>query len=103
MGTTLDLIRRWCERTPDAVAVRAPDGELTYGELWRRADDLAAVLRERGVGPEIPVGLCLERTSGILVAVLAVWAAGGAYVPLDPAFPADRLALTREDAGSAWC
>ncbi|GGS71631.1 hypothetical protein GCM10010156_33210 [Planobispora rosea] len=99
MGTTLDLIRQWCERTPEAVAVRAADGELTYGALWRRAEDLAAVLRERGVGPETPVGLCLERTSGILVAVLAVWAAGGAYVPLDPAFPADRLTLTREDAG----
>ncbi|MFC4062856.1 AMP-binding protein [Planomonospora corallina] len=99
MGTTLDLIRRWCERTPEAVAVRAPDGELTYGELWRRAQDLAAVLRTRGVGPETPVGLCLERTSGIPVAVLAVWAAGGAYVPLDPAFPAGRLTLTREDAG----
>ncbi|MBG0815683.1 AMP-binding protein [Planomonospora sp. ID82291] len=99
MMTTPDLIRRWCERTPEAVAVRAPDGELTYGALWRRAEDLAAVLRERGVRPETPVGLCLERTSGILVAVLAVWAAGGAYVPLDPAFPAERLALTREDAG----
>ncbi|GAA3445987.1 non-ribosomal peptide synthetase [Planomonospora venezuelensis] len=99
MGTTLDLIRQWCERTPEAVAVRAPDGELTYGALWRRAEELAAVLRERGVGPETPVGLCLERTGGMLVAVLAVWAAGGAYVPLDPAFPADRLTLTREDAG----
>ncbi|MBG0829764.1 non-ribosomal peptide synthetase [Planomonospora sp. ID67723] len=99
MGTTLDLVRQWCERTPEAVAVRAPDGELAYGALWRRAEDLAAVLRERGVGPETPVGLCLERSTGMLVAVLAVWAAGGAYVPLDPGFPADRLTLTREDAG----
>ncbi|WP_433496524.1 non-ribosomal peptide synthetase [Sphaerimonospora sp. CA-214678] len=99
MSSTLDLVRRWCDRTPAAVAVRAPDGELTYGELWRRVENLAAVLRERGVGPEVPVGVCLERTGGMLVAVLAVWAAGGAYVPLDPAFPADRLRLMREDAG----
>lgn len=99
MSSTLDLVRRWCDRTPAAVAVRAPDGELTYGELWRRVENLAGVLRERGVGPEVPVGICLERTGGMLVAVLAVWAAGGAYVPLDPAFPADRLRLMREDAG----
>ncbi|MFI6507718.1 amino acid adenylation domain-containing protein [Streptosporangium sp. NPDC050855] len=84
---------------PDAVAVSGPGGELTYRELSRRVGDLAAVLRERGVGPETPVGLCMERTTGMVVALLAVWAAGGAYVPLDPAFPEDRLALMREDAG----
>ncbi|MEV4189432.1 AMP-binding protein, partial [Streptosporangium canum] len=99
MVTTLELTRRRLELTPDAVAVRGAGGELTYRELHRRVDDLAAALRERGVGPEVPVGLCMERTTGMVVAVLAVWAAGGAYVPLDPAFPEGRLRMMREDAG----
>ncbi|MBO3751359.1 non-ribosomal peptide synthetase [Streptosporangiaceae bacterium NEAU-GS5] len=96
---TLELIRRWRAATPDAVAVTGSDGELTYDALLRRVDALAARLRGLGVGPEVPVGISMERTTGMLVALLAVWAAGGAYVPLDPAFPAERLRLMREDAG----
>ncbi|WP_051753059.1 non-ribosomal peptide synthetase [Streptosporangium amethystogenes] len=99
MVTVPDLIRDRLETAPDAVAVSGQGGELTYRELHRRVDDLAAVLREWGVGPEVPVGLCMERTTGMVVALLAVWAAGGAYVPLDPAFPEDRLRLMRQDAG----
>ncbi|HEX8006784.1 MAG TPA: AMP-binding protein, partial [Trebonia sp.] len=95
----MSLLARWRDLTPDAVAVSGPGGDLSYAELHRRVTALAGVLRERGVRPETPVGLCLERTTGMLVAVLAVWAAGGAYVPLDPAFPEDRLRLMREDAG----
>lgn len=91
MVTVPELIRDRLATAPDAVAVSGQGGELTYRELHRRVDDLAAVLREWGVGPEVPVGLCMERTTGMVVAVLAVWAAGGAYVPLDPAFPEDRL------------
>ncbi|WP_196469138.1 non-ribosomal peptide synthetase [Planomonospora sp. ID91781] len=98
--TTLELTRRRRDLTPEEVAVSGPGGELTHRELHERVDALAAVLRERGVGPEVPVGICMERTVGMVVAVLAVWAAGGAYVPLDPAFPADRLRLMREDAGA---
>ncbi|MFF0310545.1 AMP-binding protein [Streptosporangium sp. NPDC004379] len=93
------LVRRRLEAAPEAVAVTGSGGELTYRELCRRVDDLAAVLRGYGVGPESLVGLCMERTPGMVVALLAVWAAGGAYVPLDPAFPADRLRMVREDAG----
>ncbi|MFI6455424.1 amino acid adenylation domain-containing protein [Streptosporangium amethystogenes] len=99
MVTVPELIRDRLETAPDAVAVSGQGGELTYRELHRRVDDLAAVLREWGVGPEVPVGLCMERTTGMVVAVLAVWAAGAAYVPLDPAFPEDRLRLMRQDAG----
>ncbi|GIH93334.1 amino acid adenylation domain-containing protein [Planobispora siamensis] len=99
MVTTLELIRRWRDLAPDAVAVSGPGGPLTHRELHERVDRLAAVLRGRGVGPEVPVGLCMERDVAMVVAVLAVWAAGGAYVPLDPAFPEDRLRLMREDAG----
>src|SRR5262245_17299702 len=95
----MSLLARWRDLTPDAVAVSGPGGDLTFAELDRRVTALAGVLRGRGVRPEVPVGLCLERTTGMLVAILAVWAAGGAYVPLDPAFPEDRLRLMREDAG----
>lgn len=98
-ATIWSRLDEWLDKAPDAVAVTAPDGQVTYRELRRRAEDLAGVLRGHGVGPETPVGLCLERTTGMLVAVLAVWAAGGAYVPLDPAFPAERLRMMREDAG----
>ncbi|TMR17668.1 amino acid adenylation domain-containing protein [Nonomuraea turkmeniaca] len=92
-------IWRWLDKAPDAVAVTGSDGQVTYRELYRRVEDLAAVLRGHGVGPEAPVGLCVERTTGMLVAMLAVWTAGGAYVPLDPAFPAERLRMMRHDAG----
>ncbi|NUP61505.1 MAG: AMP-binding protein, partial [Nonomuraea sp.] len=97
--TIAGSIWRWLDKAPDAVAVTGTDGRVTYRELHRRVEDLAAVLRGHGVGPETPVGLCVERTTGMLVAMLAVWAAGGAYVPLDPAFPAERLRMMREDAG----
>ncbi|MGI5157096.1 non-ribosomal peptide synthetase [Microbispora sp. CA-102843] len=97
--TALALIRRWRDASPDAIAVSGADGVLTYRELHDRVDRLAALLRARGVGPEIPVGLCLERCPGMVVALLAVWRAGGAYVPLDPGFPEDRLRFMREDAG----
>ncbi|WP_169982391.1 non-ribosomal peptide synthetase [Microbispora sp. H10836] len=98
-ATALALIRRWRDTSPDAVAVSGAVGLLTYRELHDRVDRLAALLRARGVGPEVPVGLCLERCPGIVVALLAVWRAGGAYVPLDPGFPEDRLRFMREDAG----
>lgn len=98
-ATALALIRRWRDTSPDAVAVSGAGGVLTYRELHDRIDRLAALLRARGVGPEVPVGLCLERCPGMVVALLAVWRAGGAYVPLDPGFPEDRLRFMREDAG----
>ncbi|MFF4776942.1 non-ribosomal peptide synthetase [Microtetraspora fusca] len=99
--TALGLIRRWRDRTPDGVAVSGAGGELTFLELDDRIGRLADELLRRGVGPETPVGLCLDRTPAMIVAMLAVWAAGGAYVPLDPAFPEERLRLMREDAGVA--
>ncbi|WP_182905586.1 non-ribosomal peptide synthetase [Microbispora sp. H13382] len=98
-ATALALIRRWRDTSPDAVAVSGAGGLLTYRELHDRVDRLAALLRARGVGQEVPVGLCLERCPGMVVALLAVWRAGGAYVPLDPGFPEDRLRFMREDAG----
>ncbi|HEX3527655.1 MAG TPA: amino acid adenylation domain-containing protein, partial [Thermoanaerobaculia bacterium] len=85
-------------RTPKAVALVAGEERISYGELERRADRLAQRLRRLGVGSESRVGVALERTPRLLVALLAVLKAGGAYVPLDPAYPRDRLAFVLADA-----
>jgi amino acid adenylation domain-containing protein len=79
-------------RTPDAPALVGGAEPLSYGELDRRANRLAQALVQRGVGPEVCVGLCLERGPALVVAVLGVLKAGGAYVPLDPDYPVARLA-----------
>ncbi len=97
-----DLVLAQAARTPDAPAVRLPDGsEVSYGELAERVHRLARVLQRRGVGPEAAVGVCLERSVDLLVALLGVLAAGGAYVPLDPTYPTERLAAMVEDAAVA--
>ncbi|HEU4562901.1 MAG TPA: amino acid adenylation domain-containing protein, partial [Longimicrobium sp.] len=88
----------WARRAPEATALLDGRGSVTYGELDRRAAILARHLRDLGVGPETPVGLCMERTPELLVGVLGIWKAGGAYVPLDPAYPAERLAWIIADA-----
>ncbi|NBC46059.1 amino acid adenylation domain-containing protein, partial [Corallococcus exiguus] len=85
--------------TPDAVAATFGDQSLTYAQLEARASRLARHLRRLGVGTEVRVGLCVERSLDMLVAVLAVLKAGGTYVPLDPAFPPDRLAYMVETSG----
>src|SRR5207302_3675762 len=87
--------------TPDAVAVVCGDERLTYGELDRRANRLARHLRGLGVGPDVPVGLCVDKSAEAVVAVLAVLKAGGAYVPLDPTLPRERLAAMLGDARPA--
>jgi amino acid adenylation domain-containing protein len=84
---------------PDAVAVQFRDDTVTYAELDRRANRLARHLRGRGVGPESRVGVCVERSPEMIVALLAALKAGAAYVPLDPAYPRDRLAFLVEDSG----
>ncbi len=85
-------------RTPDAVALVVEQGFLTYGELDRRSDRLARLLRRLGVAPEILVGVAVERSLELLVGLLAVLKAGGAYLPLDPSYPAERLAFMLADA-----
>ena len=93
-----ELFAAQAGRTPEAVAVVFEDTVLTYGELDRRAAALARRLRDLGVGPEVPVGLCLERSAEMIVAVLGTLMAGGAYVPLDPAYPEERLRYLFEDS-----
>ncbi|HWM91032.1 MAG TPA: amino acid adenylation domain-containing protein [Thermoanaerobaculia bacterium] len=98
---TIDvLLERTAAEWPEAVAVVGPDGaSVTYRELFERADHFAGRLRELGVGPEVPVGLLLERSPDLIAAMIGVWKAGGAYVPLDPDYPAERLRLLMEDSG----
>ena len=86
------------ERTPEGVALLCGEERLTYGALNRRANQLAHFLRAKGVGPDVLVGLCLERSADMVVALLGILKAGGAYLPLDPSYPADRLGFMVEDA-----
>ena len=72
---------------------------MSYGELNRRANQLGSYLQGQGVGPEVVVGLCLERSVEMIVALLGVLKAGGAYLPLDPELPLERLGYMLEDAG----
>ncbi|MBV9773327.1 MAG: amino acid adenylation domain-containing protein, partial [Gemmatimonadetes bacterium] len=95
------LFQAQAEHTPHAVALVHQGESLSYVELNRRANRLANHLRGLGVGPEVRVGVCLERTPELIVALLGILKAGGAYVPLDPAYPAERLAYMVEDSG-AW-
>lgn len=101
------LFEQQVARTPQAVAVElfrpgAADGErpavMTYQELEMRANQLARHLQSLGVGPEALVGVCLERSFNLVVALLGVLKAGGAYVPLDPTYPSERLAFMMRDA-----
>jgi non-ribosomal peptide synthetase component F len=86
------------QRWPEAVAVTCEGDQLTYKELNARANHLAHFLRGLGVGPETLVGVCLERSLEMIVAVLGILKAGGAYVPLDPGYPPERLAFMLTDA-----
>jgi hybrid polyketide synthase/nonribosomal peptide synthetase FtdB len=92
------LVEAQVERTPDAIAVRFEDQELTYRQLNERANQLAHHLQSLGVGPDILVGACLERSLELVVGLLGVLKAGGAYVALDPDQPPARLKALVEDA-----
>ncbi|TSD75999.1 non-ribosomal peptide synthetase [Pseudomonas sp. KBS0710] len=84
---------------PDAAALTFAGGTLSYRELNERANRLAWMLRERGVGPQVRVGLALPRSLEMVIGLLAILKAGGAYVPLDPEYPLDRLHYMIEDSG----
>ncbi|HEY0735639.1 MAG TPA: amino acid adenylation domain-containing protein, partial [Herpetosiphonaceae bacterium] len=92
-----DLVAAQAARTPDLPALVAGDQTLSYAALNARANQLAHELHTHGVGPEVRVGVYLDRTADLLVALLAVLKAGGCYVPLDPAYPAERIQFMLAD------
>ncbi|MBV9914404.1 MAG: AMP-binding protein, partial [Sinobacteraceae bacterium] len=93
-----ELFAEQAERTPDAVALIFEDQEVSYGELDRRANQLAHYLQKLGVGPEVIVGVCAERSLEMVIGLLGIVKAGGAYLPLDPSYPPERLAYMVSDA-----
>ena len=97
-ATVHQLVELQAERTPDAVAVVFGNEKVTYRQLNVRANQLARYLHKCGIGPDSHVGICVERSVEMIVALLGVLKAGGAYVPLDPAYPRERLAYMLEDA-----
>ncbi len=93
-----ELFETQVERSPDQTALVFRDREYTYSELNRRANQLAHHLKKLGVGPEVCVGICLERSLEMVVGLLGILKAGGAYLPLDPQYPKDRLAYMLADS-----
>ncbi|MEU6378918.1 amino acid adenylation domain-containing protein [Streptomyces sp. NPDC046909] len=100
-ATVPELVAVQAARTPEATAVVCGQTALSYGELEVRAGRLAAVLRERGVGPEVLVAVALPRTADLAVALLGILKAGGAYLPVDPDYPSARVDLLLSTAGPA--
>jgi amino acid adenylation domain-containing protein len=99
-ATVVDLFQAQAARTPDAPAVRTPDGSLTYRELDQHSLRIARHLLARGARPDAPVGVCLRRSADLLPALLGVWRSGAPYLPLDLDLPAQRL---RRMVASAGC
>jgi amino acid adenylation domain-containing protein len=92
-----ELFEAQVAEAPDAIALTFERACLSYGDLDRRANQLAHRLQALGVGPEVPVALCVERSLEMIVGLLGILKAGGAYVPLDPTYPKQRLAFMLED------
>jgi amino acid adenylation domain-containing protein len=95
-----ELFGEQAKRTPDAAAAVFEDESLTYRELDERSNQLACFLRRRGVGPEVLVGICLDRSLEMIVGLLGILKSGAAYVPLDPNYPPQRLAFMVADSAA---
>jgi amino acid adenylation domain-containing protein len=96
-----DLFETQVEATPESIALICGDQRLTYAELNRRSNQLARHLKSLGVGPELGVGVCADRSVEFVAAILAIFKCGGVYVPLDPALPVERLTFLVQDASIA--
>ena len=108
--SVISRIEQQAEATPDAVALLVPPAlsegqwasefteQITYSQMNRQANRVAHLLQRRGVRPDEPVGLYMERSANLVIGLLAIWKAGGAYVPLDPSYPPDRIQFMLEDA-----
>lgn len=99
-ATVSHLFEEQARRTPDRIAVAFGDEQLTYRELDARSDRMANQLRTHGVGPNVLVAVCAERSVELVVGLLALFKAGGVYVPLDASYPKERQALMLEDSGA---
>jgi len=95
-----ELFQQQVRSAPEAVAVVFEKQQLTYRELNARANQLAHYLRKLGIGPEVLVGICVNRSPMMLIGLLGILKAGGAYVPLDPAYPQERLRFITDDAAT---
>jgi aspartate racemase len=95
-----ELFAEHATANPDAIAVVCDGTTLTYGELDRRSNQLAHYLHALGAKPEVPIGLCIERSLDMIVGLLAVLKAGAAYLPLDPSYPKQRLGYMLQDSGA---
>jgi len=95
-----ELITAQADITPTAVAVQFEEQTLTYRELSKRSDRVAASLTSRNVGPDVLVGICLERSVEMVIALLGVLKTGGAYLPVDPQYPSDRIDLMLRDSNT---
>ncbi|WP_449124152.1 amino acid adenylation domain-containing protein [Pseudomonas viridiflava] len=93
------LIETQVQKTPDSPALIFAEQQLSYTQLNARANQLAHRLRDSGVGPDVRVGICVERSLELVIGLMAIVKAGGAYVPLDPDYPEDRLAYMMQDSG----
>ena len=96
----LALFEEQVKKTPERTALSYEGKNITYGELNRAAESLAGHLQQRGVGPEDFVGLCLQRSPRLVIAMYAILKTGAAYVPLDPDYPGERIRYMIEDAGA---
>ncbi|RRV07264.1 amino acid adenylation domain-containing protein [Pseudomonas sp. v388] len=94
-----ELVNLQAQHTPQRTALLWETGSLDYAELHTQANRLAHYLRDKGVGPDVPVAIAAERSPQLLIGLLAILKAGGAYVPLDPDYPAERLAYMLTDSG----
>lgn len=95
-----ELVEDQVAKDPDAIAIEQGHRRITYRELNERSNQLARHLRKQGVGPDVPVGICLQRSPELLIALLAVLKSGGACMPLDPEYPRERLAFMLEDSST---
>lgn len=93
-----EVFEEQARQTPDAVAVTFGNERLTYSQLNAQADAVAGQLRAHGAGPDVLVGLCIDRSLEMVVGILAILKAGAAYVPMDPAYPTERISLLLEDS-----
>jgi len=94
-----DDLEAWSKAQPERIALQTEDEAVSYAELWRRSDAAAGMMRREGVAPNEIVGVCLERSVEMIVAIVAILKIGATYVPLDPGLPPDRLRHMMEDAG----